>query len=145
MIAYETNRDRWHQCKLVLLASVAAFLLLVGLPLASAQTQTLNVVLSPAASITTPASVSLSSSGTTFGNFISQSSRVYSNHRAEDCERECDLRLQRSIGGNRLFRHADAQHHRDNSGRYFWRCLLHRHWVYGDQPAIGSASIYIGK
>ena len=53
-------------------------LFLVALPFASAQTQTLSIVLSPAASITTPASVSLSSSGTTFGSFISPSVSIQS-------------------------------------------------------------------
>lgn len=39
-------------------------------PFALTQTQMLNVVLSPAVSITTPSSVSLTPAGTTFGSFV---------------------------------------------------------------------------
>lgn len=57
--------------KLALLA-----LLLTTVPGAWAQTQTLTVVLSPAASITTPATISLTKVGSTFGSFTTPATSI---------------------------------------------------------------------
>lgn len=97
MIMAETMRAHRHQWKSILLADVVALslqtilrllktlaplsLICVASAAAWAQTQTLNIVLSPASSITTPASVRLTESGTTFGTFTSPSTSIQFNIR----------------------------------------------------------------